>query len=391
MQAVTWQGTHDVRVEDVPDPTILNPGDVILRVTSTAICGSDLHLYANSIPGMEAGDVLGHEFMGEVVEVGNDVRRVQKGERVIVPFCIACGDCLFCKQGLTSLCDNTNPDAAKVEELYGYSGSGLFGYSHLFGGYAGGQAQYVRVPHADVGCLKIPESLSDEQVLFLTDIFPTGYQAADFCDLKGGETVAVWGCGPVGLFALLSAKLLGAERVVGIDRIPSRLAMAREKVGAETINMDEQDVFERLNELTGGHGPHCCIDAVGMDAHGAKLDEWYDRVKRAIGTETDKGSALRQAIMCCRKGGTLSIPGVYGGIIDKVPFGAAFGKGLKLRMGQTHVHRYLDTLLEKIESGEADPTFPITHRAGLGEAVDLYETFRTKEDECVKVVLDPWS
>ena len=389
MKAATWQGKHDVRVEDVPDPEILDPGDVILKVTSTAICGSDLHLYGGSIPAMEAGDILGHEFMGEIVETGAGVSKVSKGQRVVVPFCIACGTCHFCENDQTSLCENTNPDAAKAEELYGYSGSGLFGYSHLFGGYAGGQAQYVRVPYADVGCYVIPDGVPDEQVLFLTDIFPTGYQAADNCDLKGGETVAVWGAGPVGLFAALSCKLLGAERVIVIDRIPARLAMAREKLGCETLHLDEDDVYERLRETTDGLGPHCCIDAVGLDAHGARLDEWYDRVKRAVGLETDDGTALRQAIMNCRKGGILSIPGVYGGLIDKVPFGAAFGKALTLKMGQTHVHRYLDDLFGRVQRGECDPTFLITHRAGLSEAAEMYETFRTKEDECVKVVLDP--
>ncbi|MFH5802737.1 zinc-dependent alcohol dehydrogenase [Alienimonas sp. DA493] len=388
MKAVTWHGKHDVRTETVEDPEILDPNDVLLKVTSTAICGSDLHLYAGSIPEMRSGDVLGHEFMGEVVETGANVSRIKKGQRVVVPFCIACGECFFCKHGQTSLCDNTNPDAPKVEELYGYSGSGLFGYSHLFGGYAGGQAEYVRVPHADVGCYVIPDGVEDEQVLFLTDIFPTGYQAADNCDLQGGETVAIWGAGPVGLFAALSCKLLGAERVVMIDRIPARLTMAREKLDVETLHLDEDDVYERLREITDGRGPDCCIDAVGLDAHGTGIVQAYDTVKRMLGTETDNGTALRQAITSCRKGGVVSVPGVYGGVMDKYPIGAQFGKALRMIGGQTHVHRYLDTLFEHVQNG-VDASFPITHRASLDEASDLYETFRTKEDECVKCVMTP--
>ena len=388
MKAVTWQGKHDVRTEEVADPQIMADHDVILKVTSTAICGSDLHLYAGSIPEMRAGDVLGHEFMGEVVETGSGVSRIQKGQRVVVPFCIACGDCFWCKNGQTSLCDETNPDQHKLEELYGYGGAGLFGYSHLFGGYAGGQAELVRVPHADVGCFVIPEEVPDEQVLFLTDIFPTGYMAADNCDLKGGETVAVWGCGPVGLFALLSAKLLGADRVIGIDRIPKRLEMAREQVGAETLNLDEDDVYERLREMTDGRGPDCCIDAVGLDAHGTGIVQAYDAVKRVLGTETDNGTALRQAITCCRKGGIVSVPGVYGGVMDKFPVGAMFGKALTVKGGQTHVHRYLQTLFDHVRNG-VDASFPITHRATLDDAPELYETFRTKSDECVKVVMTP--
>ena len=388
MKAVTWQGKHDVRTEEVPDPQILDPGDVLLKVSSTAICGSDLHLYAGSIPEMRSGDILGHEFMGEVVETGADVTRVQKGQRVVVPFCIACGDCFFCKNGQTSLCDNTNPDAHKVEELYGYSGSGLFGYSHLFGGYAGGQAEYVRVPKADVGCFVIPDGVPDEQVLFLTDIFPTGYQAADNCDLKGGETVAIWGAGPVGLFAALSCKLLNAGRVVVIDRVPSRLEMAREKLDVETLHLDDDDIYERLREMTDGRGPDCVIDAVGLDAHGTGLHEAYDAVKRAVGLETDDGTALRQAINCCRKGGIVSVPGVYGGVMDKYPTGAQFGKALTLKGGQTHVHRYLDRLFKHVQDG-VDASFPITHRATLDDAPELYETFRTKSDECVKVVMTP--
>ena len=390
MRAVCWHGKQDIRVETVPDATLINPHDVVLKVTATAICGSDLHLYNGTIPGMEAGDILGHEFMGEVVEAGPEVKKLAVGDRVVVPFCIACGNCFFCEMGLTSLCDNTNPNAATVETMYGFSGSGLFGYSHLFGGYAGGQAEYVRVPHADVGPIKVPSGLGDEAVLFLSDIFPTGYQAAENCNIHPGDVVAVWGCGPVGLFAIASAKLLGAERVVAIDREPERLALARDKAGAtDTINITETDVYEALLGMTGGRGPDSCIDAVGLDAHGTKLDEYYDRVKRATFLATDKAAALRQAIMCCRKGGTLSIPGVYGGIIDKMPFGAAFGKGLTFRMGQTHVHRYLEPLMERVERGEIDPSFVITHRVPLSQAADAYQTFNDKMDDCIKVVLQP--
>jgi len=387
VKAVRWYGKGDVRVEDVPEPKIVNPRDAIVRVTSTAICGSDLHLYGGYVPTMMKGDILGHEFMGEVVEVGAAITTLKVGDRVVVPFPIACGRCWFCEQQLFSACDNSNPNAWVLEAMYGYSGAGIFGYSHMYGGYAGGQAEYVRVPFADVGPFKVPSTLSDEQVLFLTDIFPTGYMAAENCDIKPGDTVAVWGCGPVGLFAIKSAQLLGAGRVIALDRFPERMRLAREW-GAETVDYsDVDDAFDNLKEMTGGRGPDCCIDAVGMEAHGRTLDAWYDRFKQAARLELDRAHALRQALHSCRKGGTVSIPGVYGGFIDKVPFGAAFGKGLTLKMGQTHVHKYLPQLLERIEKGDVDPTKIITHRGTLDDAPRFYEIFRNKQDECVKCVL----
>lgn len=389
MKALCWFGKYDVRVEDVPEPKILIPHDAIVKVTSTAICGSDLHLYDGYIPTMEKGDILGHEFMGEVVEVGHDVRKVRPGDRVVVPFTIACGRCFFCKKGLWSACDNSNPNASMAEKLYGYSGSGLFGYSHMLGGYAGGQAEYVRVPFADVGPVKIPEDLTDEQVLFLSDIFPTGYQAAENCNIQRGDTVAVWGCGPVGQFAIKSAYMLGAERVIAIDDAPERLRMATEQGKAETLNFDDVDVLEKLKEMTGGLGPDSCIDAVGLEAHGGTLDAIYDRAKAALMLATDRPHALRQAIHACRKGGTVSVPGVYGGFVDKFPFGAAFAKGLIFKMGQTHVHKYMRPLLEEISIGSIDPSFVITHRLTLDEAPKGYETFKNKEDACIKVVMKP--
>jgi threonine dehydrogenase-like Zn-dependent dehydrogenase len=388
MKAVCWERTHQVSVADVPDPAILNPRDAIVRITSTAICGSDLHLYDGFIPTMQAGDILGHEFMGEVVETGTGVANLQKGDRVIVPFPIACGQCFFCTHDLWSCCDNSNPNAALAEKLYGFSAAGLFGYSHMMGGYAGGQAQYARVPYADVGPFKVPSNLTDEQVLFLTDIFPTGYMAAENCDIAGGETVAVWGCGPVGQFAIRSAFLLGAGRVIAIDTVPERLQMAA-AAGAETLDSLHDDVFERLKEMTGGLGPDACIDAVGMEAHGAKIDYWYDKAKTMAFMATDRASALRQAINSCRKGGVVSVPGVYGGFIDKVPIGAAFNKGLKLRMGQTHVHKYLPRLLQHIEQGDIDPSFVVTHTVSLDSAPEMYRTFRDKKDGCIKVVMKP--
>jgi threonine dehydrogenase-like Zn-dependent dehydrogenase len=388
MKAVCWEGTNDVRVENVPDPTILNPRDAVVRITSTAICGSDLHLFDGFIPTMRKGDILGHEFMGEVVEVGRGVKNLQKGDRVIVPFPIACGSCFFCDQKLYSLCDNSNPNAWMQEKMYGYTTAALFGYSHMMGGYAGGQAQYARVPFADVGPFKVPEHLEDEQVLFLTDIFPTGYMAAENCDLKGGETVAVWGCGPVGQFAIRSAFLLGAKRVIAIDTVPERRQMAVE-AGAEGLDSMDPDLFHKLREMTGGIGPDACIDAVGMEAHGAHLDYWYDKIKTATMMATDRAITLRQAIHACRKGGVLSIPGVYGGFIDKVPMGAAFNKGLTLKMGQTHVHKYLPKLLGHIERGDIDPSFVITHEVPLDRAPEMYKTFRDKKDGCIKVVLKP--
>ena len=390
MRALAWHGKHDVRVDTVDDPEILNPRDAIIKITATAICGSDLHLYDGYIPTMKAGDILGHEFMGEVVEVGPK-STLRRGQKVVVPFTIACGSCYHCGKHQYSACDNGNPaDNQDIgRELYGQPMSGLFGYSHMTGGYAGGQAEYARVPFADIGPIKVPETLSDEQVLFLSDIFPTGYMAAENCDIQGGDTVAVWGCGPVGQFAIKSAWLLGAERVIAIDRFPERLAMASAHGKAETLNYAEVDVLDALRTMTGGQGPDSCIDAVGLEAHGTTLDAWYDRVKTSLYLATDRPHALRQAIAACRKGGTVSIPGVYGGWLDKFPLGGAFAKGLTLKMGQTHMHRYLPLLLGRIERGEIDPSFVITHRVTLDDAPEMYRTFRDKADDCIKVVMRP--
>ena len=391
MKAVCWFGKHDMRVENVPDPQILNPHDCIVRVTRTAICGSDLHLYNGFIPTMEQGDIVGHEFMGEVVEIGPEVKKLKVGDRVVVPFTIACGSCFFCKQNLWSACDNTNPNAQIMEGFYGQSGSGLFGYSHMMGGYAGGQAQFVRVPFADVGPLKIESDIPDEKVLFLSDVYPTGYMAAENCDIKPGASVAIWGCGPVGLFAIRSAFMLGAEQVIAIDRFPERLQLAQDS-GAETLNYSEiPDLIEVLKELTGGRGPDACIDAVGMEAHGVSLDAISDEIKQRMMLETDRPMVLRQCIQACRKGGVVSIPGVYGGFIDKVPFGAAFGKGLTMKMGQTHMHRYLKPLFQHIEKGEIDPSFIISHRITLDEVPEMYDTWLKKEDHVPKIVIDPWA
>lgn len=389
MDALCWYGKEDVRVEDVPEPRILNPRDAIVRITTTAICGSDLHMYDGYIAGLQPGDILGHEFMGEVVDVGSEVKNLRRGDRVVVPFTIACGRCFFCERGLWSACDNSNPNAWMLEGLYGFAGSGLFGYSHMMGGYAGGQAEYVRVPFADVGPFKVPDGVPDERVLFLSDIFPTGYMAAENCDITPGDTVAVWGCGPVGQFCIRSAWLLGAGRVIAIDREAERLHMAAACGKAEVIDLTNTDVYEALKDMTGGRGPDACIDAVGLEAHGGQIDDWYDRAKTAVMLATDRISALRQAIHCCRKGGTVSIPGVYGGLLDKMPMGAAFGKGLTMKMGQTHVHRYLPRLMEHVKRGEIDPAFVITHRARLDDAPQMYKTFRNKEDGCIKVVLRP--
>jgi threonine dehydrogenase-like Zn-dependent dehydrogenase len=390
MRALCWFGTSDVRLEDVPEPRILNPRDAIVRITLTAICGSDLHLYDGFIPTMRRGDILGHEFMGEVVDVGPENTKLKVGARVVVPFTISCGRCFFCERDLWSLCDNSNPNAWMAEKLYGASPAGLFGYSHMMGGYAGGQAEYVRVPFADVGPIEVPAHLSDEQVLFLSDIFPTGYMAAENCSIVPGDTVAVWGCGPVGQFSIKSAWMLGAGRVIAIDRESERLKMAAEHGKAEILNFDQIDVFHALKDMTGGRGPDACIDAVGLEAHGTGTwDASYDTIKTAAMTATDRLSVLRQAIHACRKGGTVSIPGVYGGFLDKVPLGAAFNKGLTLRMGQTHVQRYLPLLLERIERGEIDPSFVITHRLRLQEAPKAYQTFRDKQDDCIKVVMKP--
>jgi threonine dehydrogenase-like Zn-dependent dehydrogenase len=386
MKALCWYGNYDVRVEQVPDPTILNPRDAIIRVTSTAICGSDLHLFHGVIPSMKKGDILGHEFMGEVVEVGRSVTNLQIGDRVLIPFTIACGNCFFCERDLWSLCDNSNPNATAAEKLYGASGSGLFGYSHIFGGYAGGQAEYVRVPFADVGAYKVPEGLTDEQVLFLTDIFPTGYMAAENCNIQPGDVVAVWGCGPVGQFAIRSAYLLGASQVIAIDTLFSRLRMAQDG-GAETLNYESVDVMAALKDMTGGRGPDACIDAVGMEAHGTGILGTIDSIKHKLGMQTDRPTVLRQAVQACRKGGTVSVPGVYGGIADTIPLGAAFSKGLTFKMGQTHVHRYLQPLMNHVVQGDIDPSVIITHRMSLDEAAEGYKVFNEKTDDCMKVVL----
>ena len=392
MKAVCWMGKSDVQTLTVPDPKIVNPHDAILRVTRTAICGSDLHLYDGYIPTMEAGDILGHEFMGIVEEVGSEVKNLKRGDRVVVPFTISCGNCFFCKKDLWSLCDNTNPNAQVCETMYGYTGSALYGYSHIYGGYAGGQAQYVRVPHADVGPIKIESDLPDEKVLFLSDIFPTGYQGAENGRIQPGDTVAVWGCGPVGLFAICSAYMLGAERVIAIDRFPERLRLAREYCGATTIDYTDKDVVivEALRDLTGGIGPDVCIDAVGMEAHSNTLLGAYDKIKQTLQMETDRPFVLRQAFQSIRKGGTLSIPGVYGGVLDSVNFGAAFGKGINMAMGQTNMQKYLKPLLKRIENNEIDPTFMISHRIGIEEAGDMYKIWRDKSDGVTKIVIDPW-
>ncbi len=389
MKALCWYGKEDVRVETVPDPKILNPHDAVIEITRTAICGSDLHLYDGFIPTMEAGDILGHEFMGEVVDTGQEVKKVKRGDTVVVPFTIACGQCFFCQRGLWSACDNTNPNAWMMEKMYGYSGSGLFGYSHMMGGYAGGQAQYVRVPFADVGPLKIPDGVPDDKVLFLSDIFPTGYMAAENCDIKSGDVIAIWGCGPVGQFAIRSALLLGAAKVIAIDRFPERLQLA-ERGGAETLDYSRcDDVVEELKFRTGGRGPDACIDAVGMEAHAASISGLYDEIETRLMLETDRPMVLRQAIQACRKGGTVSIPGVYAGFINKLNFGAAFAKGLTFKMGQTNMHKYMQPLLQKIMDGAIDPSEVISHRVGLRDAPRMYKVFRDKQDHCTKVVLDP--
>jgi threonine dehydrogenase-like Zn-dependent dehydrogenase len=391
MKATCWTGMQKVEVRDVPDPKILNQRDCIVRITSTAICGSDLHLYNGFVPFMEPGDILGHEFMGEVVECGRAVKNLKVGDRVVVPFPIACGNCNACRAEAYSLCENSNPNGYIQEKLFGHPCAGIFGYSHLTGGYAGGQAQYARVPFADVGPLKIENGFTDEQVLFLSDILPTGYMGAEMCDIEPGDVVAVWGAGPVGLFAVASAKLLGAERVVAIDRFPYRLRMAAERAGAtDVINYEELDgitVAGALKELTGGRGPDKCIDAVGMEAHAPGLAYAYDRAKQALRLETDRPIALREAIMACRNGGTVSVIGVYGGLIDKFPMGAVMNRALTIKSGQTHVHRYMRPLLQRIERGEIDPTMIVTHQLPLDQAPQAYDMFLNKRDGCEKVVL----
>ena len=389
MRATCWMGAKDVQVRNVPDPKILNPDDAIVRITSTAICGSDLHLYNGFIPSMEKGDIMGHEFMGEVVEVGRDVKKLKVGDRVVVPFPIACGHCMNCESHLYSVCENSNPNAWMAEKLWGYSPAAIYGYSHMLGGYAGGQAEYARVPYADVGPIKIPDGMPDEQVLFLSDIFPTGYMGADNCNIKRGDTIAVWGCGPVGQFAIKSAFLLGAERVIAIDRFPYRLKMASEQGGAETINYAEVDsVIDVLKEMTGGRGPDACIDAVGMEAHGTGPAYLYDRVKQAMYMESDRGQALREAITACRKGGVLSILGVYG-VMDKFPIGTIMNKGLTVRTAQQHGQKYLPRLLEHARKGELDPSFLVTHRFSLEDSPRGYEMFKHKTDGCVRSVFVP--
>lgn len=388
MKALTWHGKHDVRVEDVPRPEIVNPHDAIIEVTATAICGSDLHLYNDNVPSMQEGDVLGHEPMGEVIEVGPDVDTLEIGDRVVVPFTISCGSCWFCEHDLYSLCDNSNPNAELARKVMGHSPAGLYGYSHMLGGYAGGQAEYLRVPYADVGPITVDSDLTDEQVLFLSDIFPTGYMAAENADIEENDTVAVWGCGPVGQFAIQSAQMLGADRVIAIDRIPERLDMAREYGDAEIIDYEEADVYDRLMELTGDRGPDRCIDAVGTDAHGTGLVGASDRMRQRVKLEDDRAYVLREAIKCCRKGGTLSVPGVYVGRAN-LPFGSVMNKALTIKTGQTHVQRYLDPLLETIEQGEIDPSFVITHQTALENGPEMYQKFNDKDDDCIKVVLTP--
>ncbi|WP_061933687.1 zinc-dependent alcohol dehydrogenase [Aureimonas sp. AU22] len=389
MKALTWHGKSDIRCESVPDPKIEDAGDVVIKVTACAICGSDLHIYDGVIPGMESGDILGHETMGEVVETGSGVSKLKVGDRVVVPFTISCGECFFCKRGFFSGCERSNPNKELAAKAWGHSPAGLFGYSHLLGGFAGGQAEYLRVPYADVGPIKVPSHLTDEQVLFLSDIFPTGYMAADFCDIQPGDTIAVWGCGPVGQMAIKSAFMLGAERVIAIDTVPERKAIAAQS-GAIVLDFMDEDIFERIQELTNGRGVDASIDAVGSEAHGTgSFDSVIDRVKQATFMGTDRPHVLRQAIHCTRNFGTVSIVGVYGGFLDKIPMGSAINRGLTFRMAQTPVQRYLPILLQRIEEGQIDPSFIITHRASLEEGPELYKTFRDKQDGCVKVVLKP--
>ena len=390
MRALCWHGKSDIRCDRVPDPRIQDDRDCIIKVTACAICGSDLHLYDGYMPTMKAGDVLGHETMGEVIEVGKAVSNLKVGDRVVVPFNIACGECFFCRNQLWSLCDRSNPNAKLAAEAMGHSPSGLFGYSHMLGGFPGGQAEYLRVPFADVGPIKVPEGIPDEQVLFLSDIFPTGYMGAENAEIEKGDTVAVWGCGPVGQMAIQSAWMFGAGRVIAIDNVPERLEMAETHGRAETINFDEVKVYDALQEMTKGRGPDRCIDAVGAEAHaGGSIDAVVDKVKASLYLATDRPHVLREAIWCCRKGGTISMPGVYLGFLDKIPMGAFMNKGLTLKTGQTHTHRYLKPLLDRIVAGEIDPSFVITHKATLEDGPSLYKTFRDKQEGCIKVVMKP--
>lgn len=388
MRANCWYGKTQVRVEEVPDPQILNQRDAIVKISSTAICGSDLHLYNALIPTMQRGDILGHEFMGEVVEIGREVHNLKVGDRVVVAFPISCGQCSFCQVQAFSLCENSNPNAWMAEKMLGHSMSGIFGYSHMTGGFAGGQAEYARVPFADVGAIKVPNHLSDEQVLFLSDVYPTGYMGAEMCDIKPGDTIAIWGCGPIGQFSIRCAFLLGAERVIAIDQVPERLKMA-EDGGAETINYEEENVYETLMDMTGGRGPDSCIDDVGMEAHAALPIFAYDRIKQAMMLETDRPHALREAIMCCKNGGTVSVIGAYGGFVDKFPLGSLMQRSLTIKSGQAHVQRYMRPLLQLIENGDIDPSFVVTHRLPLEEAPYAYDIFKNKKDNCIKVVLKP--
>jgi threonine dehydrogenase-like Zn-dependent dehydrogenase len=389
MKALTWHGKGDIRCETVPDPSIEHPRDAIIKVTACAICGSDLHLYGGFIPGMQSGDIMGHEFMGEVVEVGAENRKLKVGDRVVVPFTIICGECDQCRRGYYSVCERTNPNKDAAAKVFGHTTAGLFGYTHLTGGFPGGQAEYVRVPYADVAPVKIPDGLTDEQVLFLGDIFPTGWQAAVACDIQPTDTVAVWGAGPVGQFCVRSAVMLGARQVIAIDNVPERLAMA-EAGGAITINYDDESVLERLDDLTDGKGPEKCIDAVGLEADPTRsIDSMYDRVKQAVMLESDRPHVLREIFYVCRPAGIVSIPGVYGGLVDKIPMGAVMNKGLTIRTGQTHVNRWTDDLLRRIEEGQIDPSFVITHTVSMEQAPAMYETFRNKEDGCIKVVVKP--
>ncbi len=389
MKALCWHGKNDIRCETVPDPIIQHPRDIIIKVTSCAICGSDLHIYDGMMPGMERGDVMGHETMGEVVETGGEITSLKTGDRVVIPFTISCGECFFCKRGFFSGCERTNPNHQAAEKMWGHSPAGLFGYTHILGGYAGGQAEYLRVPYADVGPVKVPDSLTDDQALFLSDIFPTGFMAADHCNIQPGDTIAVWGCGPVGQFAIKSAFLLGAERVIAIDTVPERLALAKSS-GAITLDFKSEDIYERIQDLTHGRGADACIDAVGTEADAtASADSLLDRVKVATFLGTDRPHVLRQAIHCCRNFGTVSIVGVYGGLLDKVPMGSAINRGLTFRMAQTPVQYYLPKLLARVEAGEIDPSFVITHHASLEAGPEMYEKFRDKADGCIKVVLKP--
>jgi threonine dehydrogenase-like Zn-dependent dehydrogenase len=389
MKALCWHGKKDIRYDTVPDPKIEDPRDAIVKVSSCAICGSDLHLFDGFMMGMKHGDIVGHEFMGEVVEVGRDNRKLKIGDRVVVPFTICCGECEQCRRGNFSVCERSNRNKEIADKLFGHTTAGLFGYTHLTGGYAGGQAEYVRVPYADVAPVKIPGGMADEQVLFLGDIFPTGWQAVVQCDIEPSDTVAIWGAGPVGQFAVRSAILLGARQVVCIDHVPERLSMAKAG-GALTINFDEESVLERLSELTSGRGPEKCIDAVGMEAHVTRsFDSVYDRAKQALMLETDRAHVLREMIYVCRPAGVLSIPGVYGGLVDKIPFGALMNKGLTVRTGQTHVNRWTDDLLRRIQEGQIDPSFVITHTTPLEDGPQMYKTFRDKLDGCIKVVMKP--